>query len=144
MINSLAHYIGEQYYTTEVSARGNFILALFTNGIVICLSQLISGEGNHNFHHSFPSDFRNGYRKTDWDPTKWIIFLIHKYTTQIPSIRRTPDSEVERARRRVLMDHSHCTRPQITKFKDLPSIPAREIKEKFRGRPVIVLDGVCC
>jgi stearoyl-CoA desaturase (Delta-9 desaturase) len=33
LINSLAHYIGEQYYTTEVTARGNFILALLTNGI---------------------------------------------------------------------------------------------------------------
>ena len=32
LINSLAHYIGEQYYTTEVTARGNFLLALLTNG----------------------------------------------------------------------------------------------------------------
>jgi stearoyl-CoA desaturase (Delta-9 desaturase) len=141
LINSLAHYIGEQYYTTEVTARGNFLLALFTNGIAIYLSKLISGEGNHNFHHSFPSDFRNGFRKTDWDPTKWIIFLIHKFTTQIPSVRRTPDSEVERARRRVLMDRSHSTRPQTMKTRDLPSIPARDVKERFRGQPVIVLEG---
>ena len=33
LINSLAHYIGEQYYTTEVTARGNLLLALLTNGI---------------------------------------------------------------------------------------------------------------
>ena len=32
LINSLAHYIGDQHYTTEVTARGNFLLALFTNG----------------------------------------------------------------------------------------------------------------
>jgi stearoyl-CoA desaturase (delta-9 desaturase) len=57
MINSLAHYIGEQYYTTEVTARGNFLLALLTNGMYSLAFVLISGEGNHNFHHSFPSDF---------------------------------------------------------------------------------------
>ena len=39
------------------------------------------------------------------------------------------------------MDHSHSTRPQTTKPKDLPSIPARDVKERFRGRPVIVLEG---
>jgi stearoyl-CoA desaturase (Delta-9 desaturase) len=32
LINSLAHYIGDQKYTKEVSARGNFLLALLTNG----------------------------------------------------------------------------------------------------------------
>ena len=35
LINSLAHYIGEQYYTTEVTARGNFLLALLTNGEIL-------------------------------------------------------------------------------------------------------------
>ena len=32
LINSLAHYTGDQKYTKEVSARGNFLLALLTNG----------------------------------------------------------------------------------------------------------------
>ena len=32
LINSLAHYIGDQKYTKDVSARGNFLLALLTNG----------------------------------------------------------------------------------------------------------------
>lgn len=31
-INSLAHYVGEQAYSEELSARSNFILALFTGG----------------------------------------------------------------------------------------------------------------
>ena len=41
-INSLAHWTGMQPYTDEISARGNYFLALLT-----------SGEANHNFHHRF-------------------------------------------------------------------------------------------
>ena len=67
--------------------------------------------------------------------------MIHKFTTQIPSVRRTPDSEVERARQRVVMDHSGSTRLQTTKPRDLPLIPARDVKERFRGQRVIVLEG---
>lgn len=61
-INSLAHYIGDQVYSTELTARGNLLLALITNG-----------EGYHNFHHEFPKDYRNGIEAFDWDPTKWVI-----------------------------------------------------------------------
>ncbi len=31
------------------------------------------GEGYHNFHHFFQTDFRNGIRWYDFDPTKWLI-----------------------------------------------------------------------
>lgn len=63
-INSLAHWIGEQEYSIELTARGNLPLALIT-----------FGEGYHNFHHQFPSDYRNGIRWYHWDPTKWLIRL---------------------------------------------------------------------
>ena len=98
------------------------------------------GEGNHNFHHSFPSDFRNGFRNTDWDPTKWIIYLIHTFTTQIPSVRRTPDAEVERARQRVVSEVNSSGRP-LVKPRDLPLVQASQVKDRFRGQRVIVLEG---
>ena len=56
-INSLAHMWGIRPYSTENSARDNWFLAFFTHG-----------EGFHNFHHAFPSDFRNGIRWYHWDP----------------------------------------------------------------------------
>ena len=31
------------------------------------------GEGYHNFHHHFQTDYRNGIRWFDYDPTKWLI-----------------------------------------------------------------------
>ena len=140
LINSLAHYIGEQYYTTEVTARGNFLLALLTNGLPTS-DKLILGEGNHNFHHSFPCDFRNGFRKTDWDPTKWIIYLLHNFTTQIPSVRRTPDAEVERARERVIVEKLPSERQPQSRLPELPAIRANQVKKRYRDEPIIVLDG---
>lgn len=61
-VNSLAHLWGKRPFTEENSARDNWALAFVTNG-----------EGYHNFHHKFPSDFRNGIRWWQWDPTKWLI-----------------------------------------------------------------------
>lgn len=29
------------------------------------------GEGYHNFHHEFPSDYRNAIQWYQYDPTKW-------------------------------------------------------------------------
>lgn len=61
-INSLAHIIGNQPYSTQNTARDNFILAVLT-----------FGEGYHNFHHAHPADYRNAIRAWQWDPTKWLI-----------------------------------------------------------------------
>jgi len=61
-INSLAHFWGRQPFTDENSARDNGVLALLTYG-----------EGYHNFHHRFQTDYRNGIRWFDYDPTKWLI-----------------------------------------------------------------------
>ena len=142
LINSLAHYIGEQLYTTDVTARGNFLLAVFTNGLSLSggANGLTSGEGNHNFHHSFPCDFRNGFRKTDWDPTKWLIYILHRFTSQIPCVRRTPDTEVERARNRVAIEMSPV-QDTLPKPRSLPCISTDEVKKRYSNRPVIVLEG---
>jgi stearoyl-CoA desaturase (delta-9 desaturase) len=61
-INSIAHRFGRQPYSKTTSARDNVLVALVT-----------LGEGYHNFHHCFPSDYRNGIRWFDFDPTKWLV-----------------------------------------------------------------------
>ncbi len=66
-INSLCHIVGNQPYSTKDTSRDNWVMALFTYG-----------EGYHNFHHSFPSDYRNGIKAYQWDPTKWAIWLGEK------------------------------------------------------------------
>lgn len=61
-INSLCHLYGKASYDQKLSAKDNRWLAFLTYG-----------EGHHNFHHCFPSDYRNGVRWFDYDPTKWLI-----------------------------------------------------------------------
>lgn len=36
---------------------------------------LTFGESNHNFHHEFPGDYRNGIEWYSFDPVKWIVFI---------------------------------------------------------------------
>jgi len=61
-INSIAHKWGSQPYTDENTARDNALFAFLTHG-----------EGYHNYHHIFQTDYRNGIRWYQWDPTKWFI-----------------------------------------------------------------------
>jgi len=61
-INSLAHMWGRQPYTDENSARDQHFLALITYG-----------EGYHNYHHMFQSDYRCGIRWWHLDVNKWFI-----------------------------------------------------------------------
>ncbi len=64
-INSICHTIGKATYDIHATAKDHWFVALLTNG-----------EGYHNFHHRFPTDFRNGIRWYDWDPSKWLIALM--------------------------------------------------------------------
>ena len=61
-INSVTHSIGSQPYSRKDSSRDSLLAALVT-----------MGEGYHNYHHTFPADYRNGVRRYQFDPTKWII-----------------------------------------------------------------------
>jgi stearoyl-CoA desaturase (delta-9 desaturase) len=78
LVNSVAHLYGTRPYTEENSARDNGLLAFITNG-----------EGYHNFHHKFPSDFRNGVRWYQWDPTKWLIATLG-FLGLAADLRKTP------------------------------------------------------
>ncbi len=66
-INSLAHFWGVQPYSREHSAVNNFFIAWLT-----------FGEGYHNYHHTFPSDYRNGFRWYQFDPSKLLIWICGK------------------------------------------------------------------
>lgn len=66
-INSIAHYWGTRYYSQEHSAVDNYLISLLTYG-----------EGYHNYHHTFAQDYRNGIRWYHFDPSKWLIWTLHK------------------------------------------------------------------
>jgi len=99
-INSLCHTVGRQPYSTRCSARDSAVMALFT-----------FGEGYHNYHHEFQHDYRNGVKRTNFDPTKWTIWLLEK-AGLVSDLRRVPDekillAEMNEAKRRAALKTAH-------------------------------------
>ena len=64
-INSICHTFGKATYDIDATARDHWLVAFLT-----------FGEGYHNFHHRFASDYRNGVRWYQWDPSKWMIAFL--------------------------------------------------------------------
>lgn len=85
-VNSFAHMLGTQPYSNRNSSRDSLVTALLT-----------MGEGYHNFHHTFPSDYRNGVRTYHFDPSKWFIRALAAVGL-VRNLRRTPTPLVYRAR----------------------------------------------
>jgi stearoyl-CoA desaturase (delta-9 desaturase) len=77
---------GSRPYTDENSARDNWLIAIVTYG-----------EGYHNFHHLFQSDYRNGIRWWQYDINKWFISAC-SWVGLAKNLKRTPDFKIQRAR----------------------------------------------
>jgi stearoyl-CoA desaturase (delta-9 desaturase) len=93
-INSLCHYLGDRPYSSKCSARDSWIMAIVT-----------LGEGYHNYHHEFQYDYRNGVKPWQFDPTKWVIWILSKLRLA-RKLRRVPEerillAELAEARRRL-------------------------------------------
>ena len=88
-INSLCHMVGVQPYSREHSARDSPIMAV-----------LAFGEGYHNYHHSFPFDYRNGIKGWHFDPAKWTIWALAKVGLA-RDLRRASDAAILKARVRI-------------------------------------------
>ena len=84
--NSVAHTLGARPYDRATSARDHLLTAVLT-----------LGEGYHNFHHRFQNDYRNGVRRRDFDPTKWLIWSLSQVGVT-HNLRRVPDEKILRAR----------------------------------------------
>ncbi|MEM8882479.1 MAG: fatty acid desaturase [Planctomycetota bacterium] len=85
-VNSLAHQMGSQPYSTSTSARDSWVTALVT-----------FGEGYHNYHHRFQGDYRNGVRWYHFDPTKWFVWSLSKIGLTW-DLRKISWSAIDRAR----------------------------------------------
>lgn len=85
-VNSFAHILGSQPYSTATTARDSWITALLT-----------FGEGYHNYHHRFQADYRNGVRWWQFDPTKWFVWGLSKVGLA-KNLRRMDRKAIERAK----------------------------------------------
>ena len=66
-INSICHLWGSQPHGTSDSSRDSWWISLLT-----------FGEGYHNYHHMYQSDYRNGPQWYNFDPSKWLIWTLSK------------------------------------------------------------------
>ncbi len=85
-INSLCHMVGRQPYSREHSARDSTVMAV-----------LAFGEGYHNYHHSFPFDYRNGIKGWHFDPAKWLIYGLSRLGLA-KNLRRASDVAILKAK----------------------------------------------
>lgn len=111
-INSLCHMLGRQPYSREHSARDSGVMAF-----------LAFGEGYHNYHHSFPFDYRNGIRGWHFDPAKWIIFLLAKLGLA-RDLRRASDAAILKARIEV----------QFEKAQERMMWVGHDLRERYEAR----------
>ncbi|MEZ4704904.1 MAG: fatty acid desaturase [Bdellovibrionota bacterium] len=104
-VNSIAHTFGTQPYSDETTARDSWWVALLT-----------FGEGYHNFHHKYPADYRNGIRAYHWDPSKWLIQILH-VVGMTWNLKQTPEEVIMRNK---VKTQFHGL--ELTKFKELDAL----------------------
>lgn len=85
-VNSLAHTLGRRPYSLKITARDSLFVAVLTHG-----------EGYHNYHHTFQTDYRNGLRWFEWDPTKWMIRASYSMGL-VTRLLRVPEREILKAK----------------------------------------------
>jgi stearoyl-CoA desaturase (delta-9 desaturase) len=133
-VNSLAHWLGDQPFDDRNSPRDHVITALVT-----------LGEGYHNFHHEFPSDYRNAIEWHQYDPTKWIIW-IWKQLGLAYDLKQFRSNEIEKGRVQQLqkkIDRKRATLDWGVPLEQLPVMEFEEYQEECRkGRALILVAGV--
>jgi len=67
-INSVCHLWGNQPYGHQDSSRDSWWVSLVT-----------FGEGYHNYHHTYQTDYRNGPLWYNFDPSKWLIYILYLF-----------------------------------------------------------------
>jgi len=134
-VNSLAHYLGDAPFDDRHTPRDHFITALVT-----------LGEGYHNFHHEFPSDYRNALKWFQYDPTKLLINFFKKVGLA-HNLKEFPYNEIEKSRYTMARKELDRFGQTITWPKgniDLPIISFEEYQELAKtndDRALILIAG---
>ncbi|KAK8007644.1 hypothetical protein PG989_001634 [Apiospora arundinis] len=134
-INSLAHWLGDQPFDDRNSPRDNWITALVT-----------LGEGYHNYHHEFPSDYRNAIEWYQYDPTKWMISL-WKQAGLAYDLKQFRQNEIEKGRVQQQQKKLDGRRAKLDWGTPLGQLPALSWDEyvtetKQNGKALVAIAGV--
>jgi stearoyl-CoA desaturase (delta-9 desaturase) len=133
-VNSLAHWLGDQPFDDRNSPRDHIITALVT-----------LGEGYHNFHHEFPSDYRNAIEWHQYDPTKWTIWTC-KQLGLAYDLKQFRSNEIEKGRVQQLQKKIDQKRAKLDWGTPLDQLPVMEwddyVEQTKNGRGLISIAGV--
>ncbi|KAH7031836.1 hypothetical protein B0J12DRAFT_768085 [Macrophomina phaseolina] len=133
-VNSLAHWLGDQTFDDRHSPRDHVFTALIT-----------LGEGYHNFHHEFPSDYRNAIEWFQYDPSKWCIWawmqlgLAH-------DLKKFRTNEIEKGRLQQVQKKLDRRRAKLDWGIPLDQLPVMEWDDYValcrQGRRLIAIAGI--
>ncbi|KAK8167692.1 delta-9 fatty acid desaturas-like protein [Phyllosticta citrichinensis] len=133
-VNSLAHWLGDQPFDDRNSPRDHVITALVT-----------LGEGYHNFHHEFPSDYRNAIEWFQYDPTKWCIWS-WKQLGLAYDLKQFRANEIEKGRIQQAQKKLDQKRTKLDWGVPLDQLPVMEwddyVDQTKNGRGLIAVAGV--
>ncbi|KAK3687529.1 hypothetical protein B0T22DRAFT_130980 [Podospora appendiculata] len=133
-VNSLAHWLGDQPFDDRNSPRDHIITAFVT-----------LGEGYHNFHHEFPSDFRNAIEWYQYDPTKWFIWVC-KQLGFAYDLKTFPQNEIEKGRlqqQQKKLDQKRSTLNWGIPLENLPVVSWDDfVAESKNGKAWVAIAGV--
>jgi stearoyl-CoA desaturase (delta-9 desaturase) len=106
---------------------------------------LTLGEGNHGFHHAFPTSYKNGVKWYQYDPTKWLIEIGSLFGLCY-ELSHPTENEIQKARYQV----SEKKLNVLGKTIDWPSQPSgymnfQDVTEAVAmGRKLLIVgDKVC-
>lgn len=134
-VNSLAHYLGETTFDDKHTPRDHFITALLT-----------FGEGYHNFHHEFPSDYRNGIEWYQYDPIKLLIKLF-SMVGLASNLKEFPYNEIQKGRHTMLQKNLDRLSQSIIWPKSASKLPVisfdqyQQLAKRKDGRCLVLIAG---
>lgn len=133
-VNSLAHWLGDQPFDDRNSPRDHVITALVT-----------LGEGYHNFHHEFPSDYRNAIQWYEYDPTKLFIYIMSLMGFAY-DLNKFKSNEIEKGRlqqQQKKLDQKRVGLDWGTPLEQLPVVSWDDyVAQAKAGRGLIAVAGV--
>jgi stearoyl-CoA desaturase (delta-9 desaturase) len=133
-VNSLAHTLGSTTFADDHSPRDSLITAIVT-----------FGEGYHNFHHEFPSDYRNAIKFWQYDPTKWVIRFFAFFGLTY-NLKYFPENEVQKGMIQMQQKKIDSKRNEIhwgPNLDELPVYSLEQVSTQFAatGKSWIVIGG---
>ncbi|KAK6465824.1 hypothetical protein DFJ63DRAFT_321845 [Scheffersomyces coipomensis] len=132
-VNSLAHWIGVQPFDDRRTPRDHVLTAIVT-----------FGEGYHNFHHEFPSDYRNALKWYQYDPTKVVIYTLYRLGLAW-NLKTFSQNAIEQGLLQQQQKKLDRLRQELnwgTPVDQLPVWTREEFNEKAKSEGLILISGI--